>query len=72
MSADLLATFSNQLADAVAAATPSVVQVQGRRRPEPLRADGSGVLRSRADPKHRPALCHGRRRRELQDRDSDQ
>ena len=33
MSADLLATFSNQLADAVAAATPSVVQVQGRRRP---------------------------------------
>ena len=33
MPADLLATFSNQLADAVAAATPSVVQVQGRRRP---------------------------------------
>src|SRR3984885_8204817 len=33
MTNDLLTTFSNQLADAVAAATPSVVQVQGRRRP---------------------------------------
>jgi S1-C subfamily serine protease len=33
MTTDLLATFSNQLADAVAAAAPSVVQVQGRRRP---------------------------------------
>jgi S1-C subfamily serine protease len=33
MTNDLLATFSNQLADAVAAASPSVVQVQGRRRP---------------------------------------
>ena len=33
MSNDLLSTFSNQLADAVAAAAPSVVQVQGRRRP---------------------------------------
>src|SRR4029078_10735047 len=33
MTNDLLATFSNQLADAVAAAAPSVVQVQGRRRP---------------------------------------
>jgi S1-C subfamily serine protease len=33
MTTDLLTTFSNQLADAVAAATPSVVQVQGRRRP---------------------------------------
>src|SRR5437660_9299055 len=33
MATDLLTTFSNQLADAVAAATPSVVQVQGRRRP---------------------------------------
>jgi S1-C subfamily serine protease len=32
MSADLL-SFSNTLADAVAAAAPSVVQVQGRRRP---------------------------------------
>jgi hypothetical protein len=28
-----LTTFSNQLADIVAAAAPSVVQVQGRRRP---------------------------------------
>jgi serine protease Do len=33
MSNDLLASFSNQLADAVAAAAPSIVQVQGRRRP---------------------------------------
>ena len=33
MTTDLLSTFSNQLADAVAAAAPSVVQVQGRRRP---------------------------------------
>ena len=30
---DLLASFSSQLADAVAAAAPSVVQVHGRRRP---------------------------------------
>src|SRR4051795_8493163 len=29
----LLTTFSNQMADAVAAASPSVVQVHGRRRP---------------------------------------
>jgi serine protease DegQ len=33
MTNDLLASFSNQLADAVAVAAPSVVQVQGRRRP---------------------------------------
>ena len=33
MATDLLTTFSNQLADSVAAAAPSVVQVQGRRRP---------------------------------------
>ena len=33
MTTDLLTPFSNQLADAVAAAVPSVVQVQGRRRP---------------------------------------
>ena len=33
MTNDLLTTFSNQLADAVSAAAPSVVQVQGRRRP---------------------------------------
>jgi S1-C subfamily serine protease len=33
MTNDLLTTFSNQLADAVEAAAPSVVQVQGRRRP---------------------------------------
>src|SRR2546421_3895729 len=33
MTSDLLTTFSNQLADVVAAAAPSVVQVHGRRRP---------------------------------------
>jgi serine protease DegQ len=33
MTTDLLTTLSNLLADAVAAASPSVVQVQGRRRP---------------------------------------
>jgi S1-C subfamily serine protease len=33
MTTDLLTTFSNQLADTVAAAAPSIVQVQGRRRP---------------------------------------
>ncbi len=33
MTHDLLTSFSSQLADAVAAAAPSVVQVQGRRRP---------------------------------------
>ncbi len=33
MNTDLLTTFSNQLAGAVSSASPSVVQVQGRRRP---------------------------------------
>lgn len=33
MATDLLSTFSNQLADTVSAASPAVVQVQGRRRP---------------------------------------
>ena len=33
MTTDILTPFSNQLADAVAGAVPSVVQVQGRRRP---------------------------------------
>src|SRR5205807_130211 len=33
MTTDLLTSLSTQLADAVAAAAPSVVQVQGRRRP---------------------------------------
>jgi S1-C subfamily serine protease len=33
MTTDLLTSFSNQLADAVAVAAPSVVQVQGRRQP---------------------------------------
>src|SRR3954467_13978891 len=33
MTTDLLTSFSNQMADAVGVAVPSVVQVQGRRRP---------------------------------------
>src|SRR5258707_7480731 len=33
MTNDFLTSFSDQLADAVAAAAPAVVQVQGRRRP---------------------------------------
>src|SRR5258706_3671058 len=33
MAADLITTLSNQMADAVASAAPSVVQVHGRRRP---------------------------------------
>src|ERR1700738_89361 len=33
MTTDFLTSFSNQLADAVAAAAPPVVQVQGRRQP---------------------------------------
>ena len=33
MTSDPLSSFSNQLADAIATAAPSVVQVQGRRRP---------------------------------------
>ncbi len=33
MTTELLTTFSNTLADVVAAAAPAVVQVQGRRRP---------------------------------------
>src|SRR6266513_1931407 len=33
MTNDLLASISNQLADAVGVAAPSIVQVQGRRRP---------------------------------------
>src|SRR2546430_15345018 len=33
MAADLITTFSNQMADAAASAAPSVVQVHGRRRP---------------------------------------
>ena len=50
MTNDLLASFSNQLADAVAAASPSVVQVQGRRRPASglVYADGVVVTTVRA------------------------
>jgi S1-C subfamily serine protease len=40
----LLSTFSNQLADAVAAASPSVVQVQGRRRPASGLVYADGVV----------------------------
>jgi S1-C subfamily serine protease len=50
MTNDLLASFSNQLADAVAAASPSVVQVQGRRRPASglVYADGVVLTTARA------------------------
>lgn len=41
---DLLASFSSQLADAVAAAAPSVVQVQGRRRPASGLVHSAGVV----------------------------
>jgi len=44
MTNDLLTSFSNQLADAVAAAAPSVVQVQGRRRPASGLVYGDGVV----------------------------
>src|SRR6266540_7495216 len=44
MTTDLLTTFSNQLADAVASAAPSVVQVQGRRRPGSGLVYGDGVV----------------------------
>src|SRR5262249_51688095 len=47
MTHDSLASFSNQLADSVEQAAPSVVQVQGRRRP------GSGLVY--ADNGARPA-----------------
>jgi len=40
----LLSSFSNQLADAVAAASPSVVQVQGRRRPASGLVYADGVV----------------------------
>src|SRR5437763_9742028 len=50
MTTDLLTSFSNQLADSVAAAAPSVVQVQGRRRPASglVYADGIVVTTVRA------------------------
>jgi serine protease DegQ len=44
MATDLLNTFSNQLADAVAAAAPAVVQVQGRRRPASGLVYADGVV----------------------------
>lgn len=44
MTNDLLSSFSNQLADAVAAAAPSVVQVQGRRRPASGLVYADGVV----------------------------
>ena len=44
MTNDLLSTFSNQLADAVASASPSVVQVQGRRRPASGLVYADGVV----------------------------
>jgi len=44
MATDLLASFSNQLADVVAQAAPSVVQVQGRRRPATGLVYADGVV----------------------------
>jgi len=44
MTNDLLSNFSNQLADAVATASPSVVQVQGRRRPASGLVYADGVV----------------------------
>jgi S1-C subfamily serine protease len=44
MTSDMLAEFSNALADAVAAAAPSVVQVHGRRRPASGLVYSSGVV----------------------------
>src|SRR3954469_10483048 len=44
MTTDLLTSFSDQLADAVAAAAPSVVQVQGRRRPASGLVYADGVV----------------------------
>jgi S1-C subfamily serine protease len=50
MTNDLLSTFSNQLADTIESAAPSVVQVQGRRRPASgvVYADGVVVTTARA------------------------
>lgn len=50
MTNDLLSSLSNQFADAVAAAAPSVVQVQGRRRPASglVYADGVVLTTARA------------------------
>src|SRR5437870_12412254 len=50
MSETTLLTVSNQMADAVAAAAPSVVQVQGRRRPASglVYADGVVLTTARA------------------------
>jgi S1-C subfamily serine protease len=50
MTSDTLTAFSNAMADAVAAAAPSVVQVQGRRRPASglVYADGIVVTTMRA------------------------
>jgi S1-C subfamily serine protease len=44
MTSDILTGFSNALADAVAAAAPSVVQVHGRRRPASGLVYGDGIV----------------------------
>src|SRR3954467_855299 len=44
MTTDLLTSFSNQMADAVGVAVPSVVQVQGRRRPATGLVYADGVV----------------------------
>ena len=48
MTTELLTSFSNQLADAVAAAAPSVVQVQGRRQPVSGLVYADNVVRPRS------------------------
>jgi len=44
MTSDILSTLSNAMADAVAAAAPSVVQVQGRRRPASGLVYGNAIV----------------------------
>jgi S1-C subfamily serine protease len=55
-----LASFSNQLADAVAAAAPSVVQVQGRRRPASGLVYARGVVLTTAGALGRGDALHVR------------
>jgi len=61
MTNDLLNNLSNQLADAVAAAAPSVVQVQGRRRPASGLVYASNVVLTTARALGREDGIHVRR-----------
>jgi S1-C subfamily serine protease len=61
MTTDLLTSFSNSLADAVAAAAPSVVQVQGARRPASGVVYGSDVVVTTARALGREDGLHVRR-----------